>query len=53
MKIISDKFVNGTGTSDNTDNEHIRSATTGYADTISISVNKNRLTENTTAAFKT
>lgn len=53
MKIISDKFVNGTGTSDNSDNEHIRSATTGYANTISISINKNRLTENTNAAFKT
>lgn len=53
MKIISDKFVNGTGTSDNSDNEHIRSATTGYANTISISINKNRLTKNTAAAFKT
>lgn len=53
VKIISNKFVNGSRTLDNGDYEHIRSSAIGYPRLVSLNINKNRLTENTVNAFKT
>ena len=40
MKIICNRFKNGTGTTDNTDNEHIRNAIEDYPTFLFVNINK-------------
>ena len=53
IKIITNKFINGSSTADNRDYEHIRSASIGYPNYIGLNIFKSRLTEDTLEAFKT
>lgn len=53
VKTQCNMFVNGANASDNTDNEHIRSAVTAYPNYVFILINKTRLSTQDLAGFKT